>query len=639
MTTSEYQGNLNVGCNYYIPPPKPLAYLNGNMEITWRLWRQQYEWFEIAAQLETKPADVQVAIFMLTIGTAVSVIYNSFDFSATDRVDVETIKTAFQNYFISFSNKSFEEYTLNKIVQEGGEHPNCEPTSELTDEPEKTTLTGLATSSTEQLNETSLIDLLKSLSELETLNDDDCIRDIFQDLNILNVVNLTTLCKRLLHFASSEWFPKEAKKINIIGIDKENFRFTTTMDNTFTYTSALTMKSLEDSIKCFGEFVEDLNLKNMNSTIVMDHCPNLRRLCLFTSTSVTPEQIYNIQDCIKRLQNLDELDLRRCDGITGNWPVTPESISTVKKLSMSTMDDFTCDFFKYFRHLSSLTIDFVGFTKWKAENLEEIFDNIGHNLQHLKLSETHNLQGCEAVATIITDKLPKLEKVELKFHFSADLMSLIELPHLKALEIRDYDDSTINTHLRTLSDKKIIEELTIYGFTFDEKDANEAPLDFNKLQSLCCYMPRSISRFLKLATRSQMPAIKNFTLFDINSDEISDLLKFFESKNTLESISLLLDDPRNLTPYLVFEFLVQIIEILKIPSKPKRPFLKLKIYSRNLREEAVSNNMPVKLKYIINYHKFSLQFQMKFLEANRHLIQVSSIFCEHRMSRENELEV
>lgn len=54
------------------------------------------------------------------------------------------------------------------------------------------------------------------------------------------------------------------------------------------------------------------------------------------------------------------------------------------------MDELKGHFFEYFRHMSSLTIDFGGFTRWKAENLEEIFDNIGQSLQHLKLTEMHN---------------------------------------------------------------------------------------------------------------------------------------------------------------------------------------------------------------------------------------------------------
>lgn len=86
------QPNLNLGFN--IKPPKPLVVdKTGN---NWRLWRQQYEWFETANQMQAKPADVQVATFMLSIGTEAQVIYNTWNVELTN---VAALKEHFQNYF------------------------------------------------------------------------------------------------------------------------------------------------------------------------------------------------------------------------------------------------------------------------------------------------------------------------------------------------------------------------------------------------------------------------------------------------------------------------------------------------------------------------------------------------------------
>lgn len=103
---------------YNVKPPTPLVVRSGNVGNNWRIWRQQYELFEIANQMKAKPADVQVATFMLSIGAEATVIFNTFDLSVIEPASVSTIKTLFQNHFIPHSNTSWERYRFNKMVQE-----------------------------------------------------------------------------------------------------------------------------------------------------------------------------------------------------------------------------------------------------------------------------------------------------------------------------------------------------------------------------------------------------------------------------------------------------------------------------------------------------------------------------------------
>lgn len=113
------QHNLNVG-NGFIRPPKPLM-VSGDMGNNWRLWRQQYEWFEEATQTSAKPAGVQVATFMSSIGLEAVVIFNTFNLNAAELQNVATIKARFENYFTPQANTTYERYTFNKMTQMEGE--------------------------------------------------------------------------------------------------------------------------------------------------------------------------------------------------------------------------------------------------------------------------------------------------------------------------------------------------------------------------------------------------------------------------------------------------------------------------------------------------------------------------------------
>lgn len=64
-------------CANFVRPPKPLQ-VTGCVAENWKNWIQQYEWFAIAAEMEGKTPEVQVAAFMTSIGADVLNIYNSF---------------------------------------------------------------------------------------------------------------------------------------------------------------------------------------------------------------------------------------------------------------------------------------------------------------------------------------------------------------------------------------------------------------------------------------------------------------------------------------------------------------------------------------------------------------------------------
>ncbi|XP_017489177.1 PREDICTED: uncharacterized protein LOC108377419 [Rhagoletis zephyria] len=105
----------------YVKPPKPLAVDTDNAAQAWSQWHQQYTWFSVAAELEKKPAEIQVATFMTAIGPEALNIYNSFSLSDVEKKSVSTIIKKFDEYFAPKVNVTFERYSFNIMTQKSGE--------------------------------------------------------------------------------------------------------------------------------------------------------------------------------------------------------------------------------------------------------------------------------------------------------------------------------------------------------------------------------------------------------------------------------------------------------------------------------------------------------------------------------------
>lgn len=104
----------------FLRPPKPLVVEHDkDMAKEWKLWRQQYEYFETATGLSEKPENIQLATFMSAIGYTAIQIFNSFPTTAEDTVAL--VKGKFEKYFTPKLNITFERFKFHKIMQEEGE--------------------------------------------------------------------------------------------------------------------------------------------------------------------------------------------------------------------------------------------------------------------------------------------------------------------------------------------------------------------------------------------------------------------------------------------------------------------------------------------------------------------------------------
>lgn len=210
--------------------------------------------------------------------------------------------------------------------------------------------------------------------------------------------------------------------------------------------------------------------------------------------------------------------------------------------------------------MASLTISFEYGKIQRSEDIAQIFKIIGHNLNHLKLSDPSGF-------------------ISYDTEFYKDCM--IALPNLKSVDIDFNYSIIINKLLRTLSDIGVIEELRISGGVFHDENEN-SPLLI--LEIICFARQKRVSSLLNLLTRSQMSSIHTFQLrLSGNAQNIvdDDLLKFIQSKKTLKLIRFY--NYGNLR----IAFIHQVIDLLKKPFTPKRSFLKFEFWCFNEEEKAI----------------------------------------------------
>ena len=90
----------------------------------WKRWKQNYEIYACANELEKKSSKVQIANFLYAIGEDVVDIYNSFDIEQKYDKDhkeielkIETIIDKFDIHFIPKMNTTYERYCFFKRQQ------------------------------------------------------------------------------------------------------------------------------------------------------------------------------------------------------------------------------------------------------------------------------------------------------------------------------------------------------------------------------------------------------------------------------------------------------------------------------------------------------------------------------------------
>ncbi|KAJ8872830.1 hypothetical protein PR048_026446 [Dryococelus australis] len=102
-----------------LKPPKHLSLLENGMPMVWKSWIQQFEWYAIAINMESKTQAVQVATF-IAIGPDAANIFIMFSLSEAESKNPSVIKPKFDAYLSPKTNITDERYMFSKITQAEG---------------------------------------------------------------------------------------------------------------------------------------------------------------------------------------------------------------------------------------------------------------------------------------------------------------------------------------------------------------------------------------------------------------------------------------------------------------------------------------------------------------------------------------
>lgn len=256
------------------------------------------------------------------------------------------------------------------------------------------------------------------VASLEAINDD-CLREILQYLDIMEIVKLATISERLLQFSKEVIFPKTAKEFSIVPSHSGYKLSVPSNSKSFDF---LTLEDSETAFQYFGEYVEALTLKNVRSWGILTSCHNLKKLTLDSYTRQSHTSL-TLQYQIERLQHLNELTFQYCKGTVEYWLVS-DAISNVTNLTLkSTTHSANGHFIGSFKNLTILSLDLYA-NRWQFADIQRIMDNNSHCLKHLKVTNFENDYQYRSFARLITEKLHKLEYLQLDLHFTADQLLL-----------------------------------------------------------------------------------------------------------------------------------------------------------------------------------------------------------------------
>lgn len=100
------------------PPP---INVHGDRAEEWQLFDQQFSWYSAATSLTSQPENVQIAVFMSSIGPEAVEEFNSLKLSEEDQDSLAQIRLALKTRFAPRTNYRFERYQFNKLLQETDE--------------------------------------------------------------------------------------------------------------------------------------------------------------------------------------------------------------------------------------------------------------------------------------------------------------------------------------------------------------------------------------------------------------------------------------------------------------------------------------------------------------------------------------
>lgn len=106
--------------NLHIRLPEPLK-LDGNVAENWRVFKQNFDIFAIAIELNKKSDAVKVATFLNACGTEAIETFNTFDLEEAEESKFDSVVAGFKAYCEPKKNEVYEAFKFNSWNQEPSE--------------------------------------------------------------------------------------------------------------------------------------------------------------------------------------------------------------------------------------------------------------------------------------------------------------------------------------------------------------------------------------------------------------------------------------------------------------------------------------------------------------------------------------
>ena len=101
--------------------PDPLSITGNAVADNWRRFKEQWDNYVLAADLEDASSEKQAAILLTCVGGEAYDVFRSFEFaSAADRKKIDKVTQAFENFCVGQVNVTYERYMFNRRMQENG---------------------------------------------------------------------------------------------------------------------------------------------------------------------------------------------------------------------------------------------------------------------------------------------------------------------------------------------------------------------------------------------------------------------------------------------------------------------------------------------------------------------------------------
>ena len=104
-----------------IKPPQQFS-LGSNVLESWKIFKQRWHTYTILSELDVKPRNVQVALFIHSLADDALKVYNGFQFNTPDDSrTVSEVISKFEDFVVGEVNETYERYLFNSRCQQEGE--------------------------------------------------------------------------------------------------------------------------------------------------------------------------------------------------------------------------------------------------------------------------------------------------------------------------------------------------------------------------------------------------------------------------------------------------------------------------------------------------------------------------------------